>query len=155
TRKPATEGCVYSFSNPMKTLLRCACFVLLQLFCIAALCAAKSPAKSKYLLYVGTYTEKTSKGIYVYGYNPASGRLTEMGLAAETANPSFLAVDGNSRFLYAVNEVQKYKDQSSGGVSAFSIDAASGKISLLNEVASGGADPCYVSIDKTGKYVLV
>lgn len=140
----------------MKTLLRSACFVLLlQLFCIAALCAAKSPAKSKYLLYVGTYTEKASKGIYVYGYNPASGRLTEMGLAAETANPSFLAVDANARFLYAVNEVQKYKDQSSGGVSAFSINAATGKLALLNEVPSGGADPCYVSLDKTGKYVLV
>jgi 6-phosphogluconolactonase len=140
----------------MKTLARSACFLLLvQLLCLSGLCAAKSPSKQKYLLYVGTYTEKQSKGIYAYGYNAASGALTEMGLVAETVNPSFLTVDGQSKYLYAVNEIQKYKDQSSGGVSAFSVDSSTGKLSLLNEVPSGGADPCYVSIDKTGKYVLV
>ena len=117
------------------------------------------PAKpgTTYLVYVGTYTEpqSNSKGIYAYRYDTRGGKLTPLGLAAETVNPSFLAVHPNRRFLYAVNEIANYKGQSSGAVSAFAIDAATGKLKLLNQVASRGADPCYVTVDKSGKYLLV
>jgi 6-phosphogluconolactonase len=113
--------------------------------------------KHSYFMYVGTYTQEgsTSKGIYVYRYDPGSAKVTSIGLAAQTINPSFLAVHPNNRFLYAVNEVGDYKGQKSGGISAFAIDNATGKLTLLNEVASGGADPCYITVDKTGKFVLV
>jgi 6-phosphogluconolactonase len=78
-----------------------------------------------------------------------------LGLAAETANPSFLTVSPNQRFLYAVNELTEYLGASSGAVTAFAIDHATGRLSHLNELASRGSDPCYISFDKTGKYVLV
>ena len=120
--------------------------------------AAAAPASHKsYFMYVGTYTAEgsTSKGIYVYRFDPAGGGLTALGLAAPTTNPSFLAVHPNHRFLYAVNEIGNYKGEKSGGVSAYAIDAATGKLNLINEVASKGADPCYITVDKTGKYVLV
>src|SRR5207244_13593690 len=74
---------------------------------------------------------------------------------AETANPSFLAVDRGQKFLYAANEVHDFQDAASGGVTAFAIDRKSGKLAELNEVTSRGADPCYVVFDKTGKYILV
>lgn len=123
------------------------------------LAAGPAPAQpqGKYLFYVGTYTEdgSTSKGIYAYRFDPATGQATPLGLAAETTNPSFVALHPNGRFLYAVNELQNYKGPNSGGVSAFSIDRATGKLTLLNEVPSRGADPCYITVDKTGKYVLV
>lgn len=110
----------------------------------------------KYVVYVGTYTAKTaSKGIYSYGFDATTGKLTPMGLVAETTNPSFLALHPNGRFLYAVNEVGDYQGQKSGAVSAFAIDPASGKLTLLNQMATRGADPCYVSLDKTGHHVLV
>ena len=54
-----------------------------------------------------------------------------------------------------MNEIQNYKGPNSGGVSAFSIDRSTGKLTFLNEVPSRGADPCYITLDKTGKYVLV
>jgi 6-phosphogluconolactonase len=116
--------------------------------------------QGKYLFYVGTYTEDAgaptkSKGIYAYRFEPSTGQVTALGLAAETVNPSFLAVHPNGRFLYAVNEVGNYQGPNSGGVSAFSIDHATGKLTLLNEVASRGADPCYLTVDRTGNYVLV
>ncbi|MHB8652417.1 MAG: lactonase family protein [Terriglobia bacterium] len=117
--------------------------------------AEKSCAHDNYLVYVGTYTGPSSKGIYAYRFDPATGGLTSLGLAAETSSPSFLAVDPTHRFLYAVNEIANYQGGKSGGVSAFSIDHATGNLKFLNEVASRGADPCYVSLDKTGKYVLV
>lgn len=118
---------------------------------------AANDNKGAYYMYVGTYTAEgsTSKGIYVYRFDPGSARVTPIGLAAQTTNPSFLVVHPNHRFLYAVNEVGDYKGQKSGAVSAFAIDPATGKLTLLNEVASGGADPCYITVDKTGKFVLV
>jgi 6-phosphogluconolactonase len=127
-------------------------------FVFLIVCAAvAAPTKQKYLMYVGTYTGEgsKSKGIYAYRFDTDNAELTSLGLAAETINPSFLAVDPSHRFLYAVNEVGNYKGEKSGGVSAFAIDHATGKLTFLNEVASKGADPCYITVDKTGRYVLV
>jgi 6-phosphogluconolactonase len=124
---------------------------------LVAMFVAAAEKPSKYLFYVGTYTEdgSKSKGIYAYQYDGKTNQITSLGLAAETTNPSFVALHPNGRFLYAVNEVGNYKGPNSGGVSAFSIDRATGKLTFLNEVASRGADPCYITVDKTGKYVLV
>jgi 6-phosphogluconolactonase len=131
----------------------------LLLSLLLALCAeaASAPQEHKYLVYVGTYTQEgsTSKGIYAYRFDPNTTQLTAIGLAAETTNPSFLAVHPNHRFLYAVNEISNYTGEKSGAVSAFAIDPATGKLTLLNQVASKGADPCYITVDKSGKYVLV
>src|SRR5215468_1156343 len=119
--------------------------------------AAQAPHKGNYLFYIGTYTENgsKSKGIYAYRYDAATQEITPLGLAAETTNPSWVALHPNGRFLYAVNEVQNYNGPNSGGVSAFAIDRATGKVTFLNEVSSRGADPCYVTVDKAGKFVLV
>jgi len=129
--------------------------VLCLIACLAMPAAAA--AKDKYFVYVGTYTQEgsTSKGIYAYRFDLDGAKLTPIGLAAQTINPSFLAVHPNHKFLYAVNEVGNYGGKKSGAVSAFAIDRSTGKLTLLNEVASGGADPCYIVVDNTGKYVLV
>ncbi len=130
---------------------------LLLALLLMSVCAGAAAPEHTYLMYVGTYTEdgSKSKGIYAYRYDPATAEITSAGLAAETVNPSFLAVHPNHRFLYAVNEVGNYKGQKSGAVSAFAIDRVTGKLTLINQVASKGADPCYIIVDKTGKYVLV
>lgn len=135
-----------------------AVFVLLLLVMPPLPLKANSPKttpSNSYLMYVGTYTKGASKGIYVYRYDIESGKSTSLGLAAETVNPSFLAADPMHRFLYAVNEVGNYQGQTSGAVSSFSIDHKSGKLTFLNEVASRGADPCYLAVDKAGKFLLV
>jgi 6-phosphogluconolactonase len=115
----------------------------------------KRAGKHSYLVYVGTYTGPESKGIYAFRFDESSGRASSLGIVGETANPSFLTTDQTSTHLYAVNEVGDYQGQKSGGVSAFSIDRNTGKLSFLNEVSSRGAGPCYLTIDKSGKYVLV
>ena len=147
----------YNRMNNLRRSFRAVGFVLALVF--VALFATVAPAAKQrtYLFYVGTYTEEgsKSKGIYAYRYDAATSEITPLGLAAETINPSFVAPHPNGRFLYAVNEVGNYKGPNSGGVSAFSIDQATGKLTFLNEVASRGADPCYITVDKTGKYVLV
>src|SRR5207237_2539972 len=112
-------------------------------------------ASHAFLIYAGTYTGPSSKGIYGFRFDPVSGKSTALGLVAETTNPSFLAIDPTQHYLYAANEVGDYKGEKSGGVSAFAIDHKTGKLTFLNEVSSRGAGPCHVALDKTGKYVLV
>lgn len=117
--------------------------------------APKGQSKTMYLVYVGTYSVRGSKGIYAYRFDEQTGKAVSLGLAAETTSPSFLAVDPGRRFLYAVNEVSNFQGQKSGAVSAFAIDRTTGKLTALNEVASRGAGPCFVSVDKAGKHVLI
>ena len=121
------------------------------------LATAAQAATRNYIIYVGTYTEGDGhgKGIYVYFYDANSGKTTALGVAAETTNPSWVALSPSGRFLYAVNEVGNYEGSKSGGISAFAVDRATGKLTFLNEVASRGAGPCYLSVDRTGKYALV
>ncbi len=128
--------------------------------CAAAVlpAAAEGPppaAAPKLWVFVGTYTGGKSQGIYRFLMDPASGELTGGELAAEAANPSFLAVHPTRRFLYAVNEVGNYGGKRSGAVSAFALDPADGKLTFLNREPSGGADPCHLAVDAAGKHVLV
>lgn len=131
-------------------------FLLAWLFLFVSTGGA-APARHDYQVYVGTYTAEgsTSKGIYAYRFDPSTSQIKPLGLAAETTNPSFLAIHPNHRFLFAVNEVGNYQGQKSGAVSAFAIDRATGKLTLLNQVASRGADPCYITVDRSGNFVLV
>jgi 6-phosphogluconolactonase len=111
---------------------------------------------SQYFAFIGTYTNKTdSKGIYSFHFDASTGRLTSMALAAPTPDPSFLTAARNERYLYAVNELSEFKGKKSGAVTSYSLDPRSGKLTQLNEVPSGGADPCYISLDQSGKYLLV
>jgi 6-phosphogluconolactonase len=148
----------YSGMNPSRYLPYFAFFLVPLLF-LSLLAAHAEPAgkQGKYIFYVGTYTEASSKskGIYAYRFDSDTGQATPLGLVAETTNPSFVALHPGGQYLYAVNELQNYKGSNSGGVSAFSIDHATGKLTFLNEVASRGADPCYIIVDKAGKFVLV
>jgi 6-phosphogluconolactonase len=106
-------------------------------------------------VYVGTYTNGKSEGIYLLEMNLATGELTPRGVAAKVKNPSFLAIHPNRRFLYAVNEIADFEGKPAGGVAAFAIDAKTGMLTLLNQQPSGGPGPCHVVVDPSGKNVLV
>jgi 6-phosphogluconolactonase len=133
-------------------------FIAILIFLLTAVFlwgAQQGAGKGSYLMYIGTYTEHSSKGIYSYRFNAETGKATSLGIAAETTNPSFLAVEPTKKFLYAVNEISEYEGQKTGGVSAFVIDPKTGKLTFLNEVSSEGPGPCHITLDRTGKYVLV
>jgi len=117
--------------------------------------AKKVSSKGEFLVYVGTYTRQDSKGIYAYRFQPATGKLTSIGLAGETENPSFLALHPNHRFLYAVNEISNYEGQSAGSISSFSIDVKTGMLASLNKMNTRGTIPAHLVVDKTGKSLLV
>lgn len=105
-----------------------------------------------YYMFIGTYTGKGSKGIYVYQFNASTGKLNWISNTDSVVNPSYLAVSPNGKTIYAVTETAT---NNTGSVSAFSFDRASGKLSFINKQPSGGANPCYVAVNKTGKWVTV
>jgi 6-phosphogluconolactonase len=110
------------------------------------------------VLFVGTYTEhedSQSEGIHVYRLDSASGELKFEREVKGILNPSFLDLHPQQKFLYAVNEVQMFAGEAGGGVSAFAVDPESGELTLLNAYSSRGKDPCYVSIEATGRFALV
>jgi len=123
------------------------------LFCCAALNAASD--KSRCFVYVGAYTRQSSKGIYVYRFYVGTGKLDPLGLAAEAVNPGVLAVHPTQRFVYCVDEGNSFEGKKTGSISAFAIDGGTGRLTLLNRVASGGSGPAHLIVDKTGKHVLV
>src|SRR4051812_30655913 len=101
----------------MTKQILCCATALMALISVGNLWAA-----DEWIAYIGTYTRGKSKGIYAYRFDAKTGNTTEIGLVAETPNPSFLAVHPNQRYLYAVNELSNYQGQSAGSVSAFEID---------------------------------
>ncbi|HMJ90805.1 MAG TPA: lactonase family protein [Candidatus Acidoferrum sp.] len=114
--------------------------------------AASAPAE--YWTFFGTYTGAKSKGIYAAKFNSITGKFGTPHLAAEITNPSFLAVHPNAKWLYAIGEVGDYGGKKTGSIAAYAINATSGKLVALNSQTSGGAGPCHVFVDQTGKCVL-
>ena len=109
----------------------------------------------KLLAYVGTYNRDREEGIYLYHLDLSSGALSPVDSVSGIKNPSFLALSRDNRYLYAVSELQEVAGKPGGGVSAFAIDPVNGALSPLNQQSSQGAGPCHLSVDQTGRYVLV
>jgi 6-phosphogluconolactonase len=110
----------------------------------------KKTAPSTYDLLIGTYTTGTSKGIYVYRFYAETGRLAYLNEIDDVKNPSYLCVADNNKFVYAVNETGK-----KGEVSSFTFEPKLGKLVFINKQSSSGADPCYISVDKSLKNAFV
>jgi 6-phosphogluconolactonase len=107
-------------------------------------------------VYVGAYTGPgRAEGISVFQMNGSTGALAHVQTLAGIENPSFLALHPQRPYLYAVNEVASYQGQPGGAVSAFGVDTATGRLSLLNQQASHGTLPCHLSLDPSGAFVLV
>ena len=141
-------------TNTLSAPARSVLLVALGALAVSAVAAA-AEKPGPVTVYVGTYTDGTSRGIYRLTFDPAGGTMTEPVLAVETKNPSFLALHPNGRFLYAVGEISSFQGARTGVVSAFAIDPKTGDLALLNQQSSEGGGPCHLAVDKTGRDVLV
>lgn len=107
-----------------------------------------SDSSSIYLL-VGTYTTGESEGIYVYQFDTISG-YSDFKSMAKVNNPSYLDISKDGRFVYSVSETNDNK----ATANAFSFNKKEGSLKLLNSQLTGGADPCYITIDNESKHVI-
>lgn len=108
--------------------------------------------QSLHYLITGTYTAGKSEGIYVYVFNSNDGSFKEVS-HVKTSNPSYLVLSPDEKFVYAVNE---NSDHDNGGeVSSFAFDKKTGVLTPINKQLSHGDSPCYIDVDKTGKWLFV
>jgi 6-phosphogluconolactonase len=106
-------------------------------------------------IYIGTYSQRGSEGIYATRLDPATGRIEAPRPAAKATNPSFLALHPKLPVLYAVNESGRYEGKPVGAVIAFAIDTATGALSQLNSEPTGGPVPCHLAVDATGSHLVI
>lgn len=133
--------------------------------CVAVFCllatvaqggeAAPQSDRGGYWVFAGTYTGGRSKGIYVSRLDGISGKLAPFELAAETANPTFLAIDSGRNLLFAANEIGDFEGKSAGAISSFKINQRTGQLAFLNQKSSVGSGPCHLTLDRTGNFILL
>jgi len=116
---------------------------------------ARKVRRGELLVYVGTYTSGKSEGIYLYRLDLSSGELKHAATTKGVKDPSFLTLAPGRRNLFAVNEVEDFGGKKSGALSSFAIDQRTGKLRLLNQQPTLGGAPCYVVVDRGGRFVLV
>ncbi|WP_408871748.1 lactonase family protein [Entomobacter blattae] len=128
----------------------------------APLPAAAVNPHDRILCFVGGYTAHRPKGtdgngpgITVFEMDRKTGNLSPISVFTDIASPSFITLSHDKKFLYAVNEIDDFNKEGDGSVTSFSVDPASGNLQRLNVVSSGGAVPAHLSVDHSGKYVLV
>lgn len=116
--------------------------------------------------FIGTYTEDVisgsgnilsnkGAGIYSFQVDTTTHQFIPVSIMRTQNNPSFLKVSPSQRFLYCVNELERFEGQETGAVSAFRIDHTNGELTHLNTQPSHGTNPAYLTIDRTERYVLV
>jgi 6-phosphogluconolactonase len=130
--------------------------LLLLQCCTGSLLAADAVPADGMLVWFGTSTsgKSESEGIYVARFDPTTGGISEPVLAAQAANPSFLAAHPTRPLIFAVAEVDDHDGGRTGGVTGFAIDEATGRLTALGGQPSGGGGPCHVSVDPAGRVVL-
>lgn len=128
-------------SNALKTAVP-----FLLLFLITS-CSSK-----KYYLFIGTYTNTSSKGIYIYDFDSNTGEAHPLWNTDSVTNPSYLTISKDQKYVYAVNETD---GANPGRVTAYSLDKKNVRLNFINTTASGGDDPCYISTTADNKWLAV
>lgn len=105
-------------------------------------------------VYIGSYSPADQMGINCYGFNPETGKMNFLSGTPGIENPSFLALHSNGRFLYAVSETDGGEGNTSGGVASFRVISPKGDLEKINEVSSGGAAPCHISLDRSERVLM-
>jgi 6-phosphogluconolactonase len=124
---------------------------MLRNFCVALLFSFPFfSIGQQYFLFIGTYTSTGSKGIYVYRFDASTGKAQWLSNTTGVVNPSYLAIAPGDSLLYACTETATVN---AGGISAFKFDRNNYTLTFINKQSSGGDNPAYVSVHKSGKWV--
>ncbi len=113
--------------------------------------------------YIGSYSSPQGpegsigrgSGIILCDIDSTTGQIRQREVFDNPTNPSWLDFGPKSRVLYSANETGEYQGASSGSVSAYAVDAATGRLTLLNTLPSHGAGPTHLSVHPGGGYVFV
>ncbi|WP_246109712.1 lactonase family protein [Roseimaritima multifibrata] len=129
----------------------------------------QTSAEKPLVAYVGTFSAPlqdmlptqvdlppgNGRGIHRFHVDRQTGAMTQVGEFLLGTSPSSLVINAAGNRLYSANETDRVGENKEGTVSAFAIDPDGGKLTPLNSVSSGGAGPTYVSLDPSGRFLLV
>ena len=107
-------------------------------------------AQSTETFYIGSYTGGGSEGIYRSALDINTGKLSSPVLVVKSNNPSFITFSQDGKYLLAVNETIDESGNKMGFIESFSVPADNHQLTRVSKVTSGGAHPCYVSVNKDG-----
>jgi len=124
------------------------------LFFVTGIGLVSAQRPSDYFVYIGSYTNTTSKGIYVADFDSKSGALSAPRLVAGSVSPAQLWVAPNGRFLYAANWQGSTDPTPANTISAYAIDRRTGGLTFINKVSSGGLGPNQVVVDPGGQVAV-
>lgn len=105
-------------------------------------------------IYVGTFSKRGSKGIYVFQFNRKKGTLHLEQTTTHEKSPSFVTITSNKKYLYAGCRGGINPNNNWGSVVAYKINQRTGKINFLNVRSAYGAGTCYVSSSPNDKLVF-
>ena len=125
---------------------------LALVFCLSFLTSCMTQQEPLHYLITGTYTGDKSEGIYVYLFNSKDGSYKEVS-HVKTSNPSFLTLSPDEKYVYAVAE--NSNNGNGGEVASFAFDKKTGVLTPVNRQLSHGDSPCYIDVNKTGKWIFV
>ena len=117
------------------------------------------PRNGPMFAYIGSYTDASTpaghgEGISLLHLDPRRGAIQSVKVLP-APSPSWLAVDPNEKFLYAINEIDSFGPGKTGSVTAYSLDRSTGNLTQLNAVSSRGKGPAHGSVHPSGKFVFV
>lgn len=102
-------------------------------------CICASQAQEVEMMFVGTYTDGGSKGVYSYRFNQETGEAEVLD-SLEMNNPSYLTLSRDARLIYVVSET--HDDKASLNIVRIT---ENGGMRLIDTKLTEGEDPCYVA----------
>ena len=113
---------------------------------------------ASHLLFLGTYTRTTSKGIYAVRLDADTGALGEPLLVAETANPTWIELSPDKKFLYAIHASQAQAIGYAISGADSDADNQAPRLAPLPQPAAAAATPAaapsHLAVDATGRTLL-
>ena len=102
-------------------------------------------------VFFGSYNwDKGSEAVYVYELDNETGKLTKVASSSDVINPGYITVSNDGKYVYASSDAK----MPNGTVSAFAFDADKKSLTFLNQQKTGGENPVYVNVDKSGKWLI-
>ena len=130
-------------------------FALFSYFILNGLSLYSKDKPGREVLYIGTFSQRGSKGIYVYQFDRSTKKLQLQQTVSGMISPSFLTISSDNDYLYSVDRGSINQKKDWGSVSAYDIDSKTGDLKLIDHQPSYGSEPCNISLDYEDHYAFV
>ncbi|MEX0647376.1 MAG: lactonase family protein [Balneolaceae bacterium] len=116
-------------------------------------CTSEKPAKET--VYVGTFDDRGSEGLYVFEFDRETGQMNHIQTVSDRRGPNFQAIHPGGEYLYSVSGEAFSERTENGTISAYLVDPETGMLQMINEQSVKGRGTAHVSIDPLGKFAYV